>query len=93
MMFGLPGIAIFIHLIVRARTRLNKDDILLLSIVLFYGSTLQGFATSSYCTVLGMLLMGSHLYRSTTPVRGIQRFGRHRIVPKQSMAHDPLLAE
>jgi hypothetical protein len=86
MMFGLPGIAAFVYLIVRARTNLNKDDMLLLCILLFYGSTLQGFATSSYCAMLGMLLMGGHLYRIQTAPPRIGRSRERIIFPRHSIA-------
>jgi hypothetical protein len=90
LMFGLPGIAVFLYLIVRASRRLDKSDMLLLSTLLLYGSTLQGFATASYCTILGMLLMGNQVYRNPAPGHRARRPANRIISPWRATAHRPV---
>lgn len=57
LMFGLPGLLYFIFLIFRkGQIARSRSSLTLIGVLLFYGTTVQGFGTATFCVLIGALL-------------------------------------
>jgi len=66
LMFGVPGLIFLIQLILRTGVRCtSRSSLILCGLLLFYGTTIEGYGDATFCMILGGLISPNNRWNSS----------------------------